>query len=875
MPVDANLSLKASAGERSGSLFGKWPSGRDLSDWASRAAILYGIFATLCFLALQDLSVFAGWYGFDYDSYRSSGSIFVVVLATLILLGAGLNLLLFVGAAGLVRVGSLQQDSYRLFFTFLGIATSCIVLAAIGLLTLSSDPLFSVLIALGPMVAVIILSLRAYYGGSEEAHSLRCRAAAAFLVFTSKRPKTKDQEALKQRRAHLFQPDSRLWQAVALVHPLAFALAALVSASLLVGFLWPNLGIVLGAFGEYGSLVEEASSRPFYAWGASYLFAALCLLTILTQLPALAILSRHGRSIVLWIGIRSILLMVVFALAALAAHALFVDPYFESGLVHGIGYGFLAALALSGLVIPAFYYRERLYSEAVTLVENHRYGRFWAQTLEISNHFPQPKGQPVGYVFLNTLSDVYTIGSVLLVLCRLRQLGWATIVVDRWPSTPEKTGDPSVDCFFSCKMGQQEIFNYDWRIDWENKVVEAGGINVYHPIWEGLSSHFGRYRISLKDEQVEEIFRAILLIADSALLQAQRIYNTVAGNGKPVRIVGGSGQFVPNAVFNIFCREIGKDRDMHFVWLQQGYQTYYKDKATLSDRISIENMTRKWPFSNPYLAHRDDFEAWVAKGQDVAAIVAEAEQWVGTKRATTRSDLVPRARETLDRIESCRAAGGKVVCIFGKVVFDLTTPWEGGPAHSGMDDWLNHSIEAARGAEDVLLLIKPHPYEVRSDIAGLVQKSFTDLIETKLPDNVIVLGHDWFNLHSLIPRLDLGILWNGTSGLELGLKGVPVLMCADWGPIDYPIGFAAPKDRPDYERIIRDPGSVSMPEDYAEKCALLLKFIASDEVMIPYDYCARPLTNKPFGPPIWHMDQVREFIAKGDPFVDFAARKIY
>jgi hypothetical protein len=502
-----------------------------------------------------------------------------------------------------------------------------------------------------------------------------------------------------------------------------------------------------------------------------------------------------------------------------------------------------------------------------------RYREFWRTAVRILQQFPQPK-DPQGYVFLTTLSDSYAVASVLLLLCRLRQLNWATIIIDTWAPLTERTGNSSLDRFFNYQYGLQQTLNFDWKIDWERKIVEAAGINFYHPLWEGLSRHYGRYTLTLEEPGVKKIFHDILAVADSALMLAFRICNTVAGKGMPVRILGGSGQFVPNAVFNIFCREIGKDIDMHFVWVQQGYQTYYKDNAMLSTKISIENITKAWPYSNPYLPMKKKFDAWCKAGQDVPAIMAEAENWIQTNRATANKVLSPAASAMLERIKAHRKGGGAVVCILGKMVFDLSTPWEHGPAHSGIDDWLNHSVEAATGADNVLMLIKPHPYESRPEIAGHVAQFFTDLIETPVPPNVVILAHDWFNLHTLMPYIDLGVLWNGTSGLELGLHEIPVVMCSDWGPIDYPIRFPAPKDRKGYVRMIRNPRSVKTPKHYREKCALLLKYAMTEEVMIPYDYCARPLTNAPFGPPIWYEDQLQAFIEKGDPYVDMAARRV-
>ncbi|MGE3564282.1 MAG: hypothetical protein AB7J73_00050 [Gammaproteobacteria bacterium] len=597
---------------------------------------------------------------------------------------------------------------------------------------------------------------------------------------------------------------------------------------------------------------------------ATVLILGFLVLATVSALVAMILVRRRslplrGRLVLMTIFIGTIAACSTYGLALLAQASR--DP--------GAGELLLAGLlpVLPAVVVFITSRRDLLR----TIKEALRSRRFWQDTASILQQFPQP-GTPQGYVFVTTQTCVYTIASVLLVLCRLRQLGWATIVIDRWPIEVERTNDDVVDQFFGLPLGQGLTLQYEWDIDWQNGVCAAQGLNFFHPIWEGLGRHFGRYHVDIRDPAVSKVFKSILKSADSALQIAFRIYAQVAGQGRPVRLVGSSAQFAPNAVYVIFCREIGYKRDMHFVWLQQGYQTYYADKEMVSKCISLENMTRLWPHSNPYLAHREAFERWMSKGQDVAAIMREAQGWVGMNRATDRPTAAA-ARAVQERIEAHRARGGAVACLLGKIIFDLSIPWEHGPAHADMKDWLNHSVDAVRGADDVLLLVKPHPHELRSDIAGRVDEYFTDMLNVELPSNVIILGHRWFNLHQILPLIDIGVMWNGTSVLELGVQGKACVMCSDWGPYDYPVGVIAPRDRDDYARMLRDPKSVTLPDGYAERCAMLLKYTASDEVMIPYEYSARPLTNAPFGPPFWRMERVERFIADGDPSLDFAATK--
>lgn len=677
----------------------------------------------------------------------------------------------------------------------------------------------------------------------------------------------------------MHRPNAPLVIALSFLAPALIALAGIVAAAMVLQF---GYGVYAGvlrhapliadfnAGGFSLSPVEIFRSLLIGAWHVPALAAAVVYLVVRRVSGQLI---GRGHPIIIDGGMRVFDLMLKLAVLLLLVYTLLVSAGPPAGLWQGERYGLLALLVIFGVAALAVRAGWRLVRRAIAIQHALRYRRFWIDTYFILKHFPQPKN-PVGYVVISTQNCVYTIASTLLVLCRLRQMGWALIVMDEWPIETERTGNKQIDRFFKVKLGYQTALNFDWHIDWKAGKVEAAGMNFFHPIWEGLSRHFGRYTLDIPEgSEAEQIFKSILQEADSTLLWAFRLQNTLAGYGKPVRIVGASAQFIPNAIWNIFCREVGVKRDMHFVWVQQGYQTYYADKAKLSKRITLDNMTRKWPYSNPYLPAKQDFDAWVARGQDVEKITERAVAWTKSNRATELKDMIQPAREVMERITAHRAAGKAVVCILGKMVFDLSTPYERGPAHDGMFDWINHTMEVAAKSPDVLYIIKPHPYEARPDIAGNVNQYFTDMIEQSIPQNVVILAHNWFNLHALFPHIDLGVLWNGTSGLELGLHGIPCIICSDWGPIDYPVGLAHPKDRADYERMMSQPKTVVMPTDFTQKCALLLEYTASDELMIRYDYVARPITNEPFGPPYWYKDQVAKFIKDGDPNIDLATKR--
>src|SRR5690606_6721986 len=214
-----------------------------------------------------------------------------------------------------------------------------------------------------------------------------------------------------------------------------------------------------------------------------------------------------------------------------------------------------------------------------------------------------------------------------------------------------------------------------------------------------------------------------------------------------------------------------------------------------------------------------------------------------------------------------------VACAFGKVVCDMAAPTDGGPAHKNLKDWLNHTIESVRGSR-TLLLIKPHPHELRNEIATFLTEYLVDLIEVDLPENVIITGPDWFDIHELGEWLDLGLLYNGTTAVELGLMNIPAVLCANFAPTDYPIGHTVPRNRADYRRLVRFERTVTPAPDLPQRAAAWIHYMSGDLVTIPSRYHSRPLTNKVTAPPHWFREDIVRYLARGDLKVSRLARRV-
>ena len=191
-----------------------------------------------------------------------------------------------------------------------------------------------------------------------------------------------------------------------------------------------------------------------------------------------------------------------------------------------------------------------------------------------------------------------------------------------------------------------------------------------------------------------------------------------------------------------------------------------------------------------------------------------------------------------------------------------------------MKEFIHHTIQVISEKEDVLLVIKPHPNELRKEVVT-PSEYFVDLLPSNLPENVLLLKNRWLNLSDFVQFIDLGLIWHGTSALELIAQGVPVVVGSHTGNKDHPIDFLKPIDRQNYAEIITSGSIISVSPDLRDRAALLLAYLGSDQIMIPYPYANMQFLRKvDIGQPQWFMDKVEHFLEQGDPYIAEIVRRV-
>lgn len=500
---------------------------------------------------------------------------------------------------------------------------------------------------------------------------------------------------------------------------------------------------------------------------------------------------------------------------------------------------------------------------------------FCKQTSTILGYVPQPL-VPKGVVFLASQTCLNTLAMLAPALIELKKMGYAVVNLTQGMTLHQRIGIDYIDNLAGAipldlvPVSQK----YDWHIDWDNCIVEAQGINFYQGFYERLSTYARRFFVDInRDVIIQEQFFNQLKRADLCLDVAHRIFDNVVKNGIPSIIITGNSHVTPFSIFRDFAR--AKNHPLlSFVNCNVAYESYFSNLGSkFANTMCVTDMTLYPNIRAPFMARQDQFDAWYKNNQNNPIFLEKADKLLNLNRVGSESN--ESEQKIVEMIKQHKMQGKKIICAFGKVPVDLNVPYDGGHAHQNMSDWITHTVDICNKLpKNVLLLIKPHPHELRPEIALDLVEGFRDLICTDLGDNVVFLGHKDINGGTLAPLLDLALLYNGSSGVEMTAQGIPVMMTSYFGEYDYPIQLLYPQSRKDYESFISSLDyPIPIPE-IRKKAAFLLCYLGTEEISILNQYSIRQLTNDKVGPPKWKMDKINDFLKNGDPKMTLAAERI-
>lgn len=520
---------------------------------------------------------------------------------------------------------------------------------------------------------------------------------------------------------------------------------------------------------------------------------------------------------------------------------------------------------------------EHMAAHTLGLIQQYRVGS------EFLARAPRP-ASPKGLVIFYNVQNPIVSGLMVPLAFELSKQGYPSVAAVASTITTPATGIQAFDDLSGCIAPDGQSFvdetfpdhlRHDWKVDWRAGVAEVNGINYFAYLHERVAQKARRYTVDIAEDPASSQYFAVLLKqSDVALTLCEKLLK-IAEEGLPIRIGLMDSHFAPAGIIRQWCYEVGAKHNIHVVAMGVSYENYFSNLSTsVAGTLVIDDMTAQPELRAPVLGGAYRFKQFLAEHPKMAEGPDETVlSWITQNRSLSEDGSEER-QAIIKRIRDVRSRGRKVFLSMGKVSIDFAAPGDRGLAHSDFIDWMSHLITSV-GKSDNLLLIKPHPHELRKEIVVNGVQMLRDLIPKDLPDNVIFLPHSAFNSHEIADDIDAVLLWNGMGTVEFPILGVPVVPASIWNQHDYPVGTEILQTRSDYEDLLSGRRDIHVSSTVRNLCAGYLRFLRSEFLGIPFRYVRRAAVNAYIGPPTLYEEDLSKLREEGDPHVERAVARFF
>jgi hypothetical protein len=510
--------------------------------------------------------------------------------------------------------------------------------------------------------------------------------------------------------------------------------------------------------------------------------------------------------------------------------------------------------------------------------------QFLNTTNEILNDVPQSRA-PKGIIVLVAKNAHELNMYPILAIRELKERGFAVVPLVSGLLDYQPTGIPEIDQIADqLNAGMDHARWQDepdatpqklWAIDFGARKMAYDGVDVYWGVREDLGCRDRRYSIDFAEPSKQNILADNMRRVELFEVCLRRIAEAGRRLHLPIRLIFPYVHMSSHYYARRYVESLSSGQDIAVIHVANAYENYFSNFGTdEATTLAVRNMTFHRDLAGAYFAPTASFSRYYARLsiEEREGLVDEVGKW--TRQHRVQRQVGVGQSDRLDFLLAERGRGKKIVALLGKVLFDLEMPYGHGPAHADMRDWFDHTIEVARANPHIHLLIKPHPHEVREEIALYPNEVLKDWLPADLPGNIHFLGHNEFNVFELTEILDVALLWNGTAALELGVLGVPTIIGAYYGDLNYPVGHFVPESRAHYVHLVTTRDKLIPAAAVSLRAAALMTYLRHPDHSIPYRYTHRGLTNRSIRNLRWFDDDLRKYRKAGDPYVTKIANRI-
>lgn len=335
----------------------------------------------------------------------------------------------------------------------------------------------------------------------------------------------------------------------------------------------------------------------------------------------------------------------------------------------------------------------------------------------------------------------------------------------------------------------------NWRIDIDNKLIECEGINLYQSFFETIARNQKVYTFDWQSASSLYYFELFKRRFDRNAYVYKKLQQQV--NNSSIVFIANMHHYAPWAYYYHRTLQLNLPARESLIQVTAAYENYSVDLKTLIyNTMTVLNLTKHSNSRSAVFGSSENFQTWAkAEVENISddyihSYVADYRQKVDE---VTLKDGI--SSELSAAIKKAKKEGKTIVCILGKRLCDLCVPQMKG-VFPNMRAWAHSTNQFILQNDDIFMIVKPHPHEIKYEISMVELESFLDWFSNS--ENIYKLGHRECGLDELVPFVDCFLMWNGTSTVNLARQKANVIVCDDWANKDYPIDLYQPASEADY-----------------------------------------------------------------------------
>jgi hypothetical protein len=401
---------------------------------------------------------------------------------------------------------------------------------------------------------------------------------------------------------------------------------------------------------------------------------------------------------------------------------------------------------------------------------------------------------------------------------------------------------------------------FNWKIDLTNGITKVKDIDFFPIMRTTLRAVLKRYNIDFKNKNVISKSKEMIQSMDLLLQYLMLLKKFSKMKNKKIKIIGWEYSYIPNGFFNISCKELVDNRDVEYIDISRGYKHYFGGHSRQS-YFSAVNLTQSVYRNRNSISKNQVLQ--IIRNVDKKEVVKPIN--IVFNKAKKSHQISEEQKPIINKCTNFLKDGNNVFVLFSHLFYDNPV-YDCTNAFKDMCDWINYTIKIFKNSKD-LLLLKPHPKEVRLDIPEAqpneTLESYINKNFSILPSNIILLKPRTFNLYHLFPYITCGLIWKSSASNELSYLGKS---CIISGPSPFKqalddLHYSQSKNH--YESLIKNVENLQVTDQQKIKIAAYIYALYNKDVEV------KQFTNdRKYNNPYLDREKIFDYLKNGDTAIE-------